>query len=120
MQASPCGTTRRSRFFLNSFLRLDGFAGPPAVAAPVSCGSLATFPSLNQFRFCGVLACRDFFLRRDCALARTFTRPGIRVRSLAVHRQIAAMAHPSIALRLDEPPDVHLDFFAEIALDAAL
>jgi hypothetical protein len=47
MHASPCGTLRRSRFFLNSFLR---FAAPPVVAAAVSCGSLATlFP--RQFNF---------------------------------------------------------------------
>src|SRR5262252_1655701 len=44
MQAKPCGTTRRSRFFLNSFLRLAGF--PAAGAAAPSCGSLATAFSL--------------------------------------------------------------------------
>jgi len=44
MQASPCGTARRSRFFLNSFLRLAGLAG--AGVAVASCFSLATdFPS---------------------------------------------------------------------------
>ena len=33
MQAMPCGTLRRSRFFLNSFLRLAGFAAGAAVAS---------------------------------------------------------------------------------------
>src|SRR6266550_3243779 len=29
------------------------------------------------------------------------------------------MAHPAVALDFDQPPDVHLDLLAEIALDAA-
>src|SRR6266403_4944307 len=46
----PCGTTRRSRFFLNSFLRLDAAAGFPGApvsgVAPAAFGSLATFHSI--------------------------------------------------------------------------
>ena len=38
---TPCGTTRFSRLFLNSFLRFDGFAGTAAPAC--SCGSFANF-----------------------------------------------------------------------------
>src|ERR1700722_11615672 len=41
MQASPCGTTFRSRFFLNSFLRLAVFAGAAPAAASCVFGSLA-------------------------------------------------------------------------------
>src|SRR5579864_2780525 len=42
MHTTPCGTTRFSRFFLNSFLRLADLVA--AAAAPVcSCGSFATF-----------------------------------------------------------------------------
>src|SRR3979490_833774 len=45
----PCGTTRRSRFFLNSFLRFvsaAGFAGAPVSGAvPAAFGSFATFHS---------------------------------------------------------------------------
>ena len=33
MHTTPCGTTRFSRFFRNSFLRLDGFAAAGAAAA---------------------------------------------------------------------------------------
>src|ERR1700732_685047 len=40
MCATPCGTTRFSRFFLNSFLRFDVFAGA-CVAASCCCGSFA-------------------------------------------------------------------------------
>src|SRR5712675_1727042 len=45
----PCGTTRRSRFFLNSFLRFvaaAGFPGAPVSGAvPAAFGSFATFHS---------------------------------------------------------------------------
>src|ERR1700733_5689509 len=49
MHTTPCGTTRFSRFFLNSFLRLADFVA--AAAAPVcSCGSFAT---VHPVRFPG-------------------------------------------------------------------
>src|ERR1700682_5793865 len=63
---------------------------------------------------------RDFLLRGYGALPRTLTRTRIGVRALAVHREIPAMAHPAVALNFDQPPDVHLNLLAEIALDAAL
>src|SRR5579863_628203 len=40
------------------------------------------------------------------------------MRSLAAHRQIAAMAQPAIALNFNQTANVHLDLFAEIALYA--
>src|SRR5579859_2964954 len=48
---TPCGTTRRSRFFLNSFLRFAaGFPGaaPSGVVAAVF-GSFATIHSVSEF-----------------------------------------------------------------------
>src|SRR5579872_84823 len=63
---------------------------------------------------------RDFLLRRNCALARSLACSCIGVRTLSVHRKIPAMAHPAVALDFDQPPDVHLNFLAEIAFDAAL
>src|SRR5437870_12287129 len=46
MCATPCGTTRRSRFFLNSFLRFAGFAGAP-VSGAAPCCSFATCRSVS-------------------------------------------------------------------------
>src|SRR3990170_6451593 len=137
MQAKPCGTARRSRFFLNSFLRLTGFAGPGV--AVVSCGSLATwFPSrIKYWAGCKysphlfsrraastaptreLLAGCHLLLGRHGTLARPLARAGIGVRALAADRQIAPVAHAAIALGLDEPANVHLNLLAEIALDAA-
>jgi hypothetical protein len=42
------------------------------------------------------------------------------MRTLAAHRQVAPVAQPPVALNFYEPPDVHLNLFAEIAFDAAL
>src|SRR5712692_5012977 len=48
----PCGTTRRSRFFLNSFLRLVAAAGfavaPVSGAVPAAFGSFGTFHSVRS------------------------------------------------------------------------
>src|SRR5262249_22602010 len=47
---TPCGTTRRSRFFLNSFFRFAaaGFAGAPASGVPAAAfGSFATIHSVS-------------------------------------------------------------------------
>src|SRR5215831_4529211 len=107
MHARPCGTLRRSRFFLNSFLRLAGFAGPPGVAAAVSFGSLATLSLVqNNLDFDLLLTRRNFLLGCHRALARTFSSTRVRMRALAAHRQIAAVAQPTIALGLNQPPDV--------------
>src|ERR1700683_1812095 len=125
----PCGTTRFSRFFLNSFLRLVGFA--PGAAAPVaapSCvfGSFATAHlgmrrQRRKIPYAGgaLLPNRDLLLRGHRALARTFTRTRVGVRPLPVDRQIAAMANPAVRLNFDQPPDIHLNLFAEIAFHAA-
>src|SRR5258708_15658598 len=62
---------------------------------------------------------RCFLLVRYRALARTFTRAGIGVRPLTAHRKIPAMTVSAVRADLDEPFDVHRDFFAQIALNAA-
>src|ERR1019366_3264096 len=127
MCATPWGTTRFSRFFLNSFLRFDVFAG--ACVAASCCGSFAkSVPSIQTRRSPWIIPLPagpllpggDFLFRGDRALPRALARARIGVRALAVNRKIAAMAHPAIALDFDQPPDVHLDLLAEIALDAAL
>src|SRR5947209_791447 len=115
IQARPCGTTRRSRFFLNSFLRFAGF--PVAGVTAPSCGSLATAFSLSKLGY--LLASHDFLLGGNGALARTLPRAGIGMRALAANRQIAAMTQPAITLDLNQPADIHLNLFAEIALYTA-
>src|SRR5580693_836483 len=61
----------------------------------------------------------DFLLGCDGAAARTLTGASVGVRALATNRQIAAMTNASIGLDFDEPANIHLDLFAEIAFDAA-
>src|SRR5690242_11077189 len=114
IQASPCGTTRRSRFFLNSFLRFAGF--PAAAAAAPSCGSLA----IASPYYAALLAGHDLLFGGHGALTRAFPRTGIGMRALATYGQIAAMAQPPIALNLDQPANVHLDLLAEIAFHPSL
>jgi hypothetical protein len=41
------------------------------------------------------------------------------VRALTAHRKIAAVTNSAIGLHFNQPANVHLDLFAEIALDAA-
>src|SRR5271157_2866589 len=71
---SPCGTVRRSFFFLNSFFFLDaaaGFAGAPVSGAAFCC-SLATFHSNS------VVSSRIFFIvfRVPCPLKNCFRVAG--------------------------------------------
>src|SRR5579864_77390 len=51
MCTSPCGTTRRSRFFLNSFLRFPaaGFAGAPV--SGVAAAAFGSFATIHSVRF---------------------------------------------------------------------
>jgi len=97
MCATPCGTTRFSRFFLNSFLRFEFLPAPvlwrPAVAVllPSQYPRFNLDFGLDDFRGLisarrGLLPGRDFLLRRDGALPRTLARPRIGVRALAMHR----------------------------------
>src|SRR5713226_4344340 len=137
----PCGTTRRSRFFLNSFLRFvaaAGFAGAPVSGvAPAAFGSFGTFhsiPSLNSRdrksggklphsknsrpERLGRLADR-LLLRCDGAAPRTLAGACVGMRALAAHRKIPAVANPAIGLNFNQPADVHLDLLAEIAFHPA-
>src|SRR2546422_9039256 len=102
MHTAPCGTMRRSRFFLNSFLRLLGLAAAGAPAA--SCGSFAKFCSLPRAQpqgdrlseFSLLLAGHHFLLGRNCALARALAGARIGVRPLAAHREVSPVAQPAI------------------------
>src|ERR1700756_993667 len=55
----------------------------------------------------------------DCAAPRTFSGARVGVRALAADRKIPAVANTAIRLNFDQPADVHLDLFAEIAFHAA-
>src|SRR5256712_846302 len=126
MHTTPCGTMRRSRFFLNSFLRLLGLAAAGAPAA--SCGSFAKFCSISRAQpqggglseFSLLLAGHHFLLGRNCALARALAGARIGVRPLAADREVPPVAQPAITLNFNQPANVHLHLFAKIALDAAL
>src|ERR1700730_5188890 len=98
--ATPCGTTRFSRFFLNSFLRFDVAFPGACVVASCCCGSFAKSVPTLQSRFQSgrfaafgaplpgrLLPRRDFLLRRHGALPRTLARSRIGVRALAAHRK---------------------------------
>src|SRR5215472_16523404 len=135
---TPCGTTRRSRFFLNSFLRLAaaGFAGPaPSGAVAALFGSFATIHSiLSTAKFQTraktrkavppqqislALLADGLLLCRDGAAPRTLARARIGMRALAPNRQIAPVTNPAIGLNFNEPANVHLNLLAEIAFNAA-
>src|SRR5579863_6702647 len=139
---------RRSRFFLNSFLRLPAAAAAGFPAAPASgvafVDSFATSCSVSRIAsklqrthglhlaklgavlrpymiLPGVLAllAGDFLLGCNGAAARTLAGASVGVRALATNRQIAAMTNAAIRLNFDQAPNVHLDLFAEISFDAA-
>src|SRR5262249_26846180 len=61
----------------------------------------------------------DLLLCRDCAAARTFPRARVRMRALAANRQVAPVADAAVRLDFDQPADIHLNLFAEIAFHAA-
>src|SRR5450432_597576 len=121
MQTTPCGTMRFSFFLRNSFLRFELFAPAASGAAAASLGSFATLVSLLfSLRVQTLLAGHRFLLSRYCTLPRTFARARVRVCSLAAHRQVAAMTQSAVALNFDQPANVHLGFFTEIAFDTSL
>src|SRR5260370_15818950 len=133
--------TRRSRFFLNSFLRFAAAAGFPVVTAasgaaffccsfgpihpissnadskkPCQAGALGAAPL--QIKLLALLA-HDLLLRRDRTAPRTLAGPRISVRALPAHRQVPAVPDPAVGLNFNQPADVHLNLLAEIALHAA-
>src|SRR5690242_3323030 len=133
---NPCGTTRRSRFFLNSFLRFAaaGLAGaaPSGVVAAVfgPFASFATIHSIPEFGLAQTgrgkprpykltLLADGLLLGCDGAAPRTFAGTRVGVRALAANRQIAPMTNPAIGLNFNQAADVHLNLLAEIAFDAA-
>src|ERR1700730_510818 len=116
---TPCGMMRRSRFFLNSFLRLVAAAGlPPGVASGAAffCCSFATCFSVSL----GLTLLTDnFLLGRNRAAPRAFAGTGVGVRALATYRQVATVTDSPVGLNFDQPADVHLNLLAEIAFHAA-
>src|SRR5258706_3215000 len=58
-------------------------------------------------------------LRCNRAAPRTFAGARVRMRALAAHREIPAVAKAAIGLNFNQPADVHLDLFAEIAFHPA-
>src|SRR5260370_12350116 len=142
MCSSPCGTMRRSRFFLNSFLRFVAAAvfpgAPVSGAVPAAFGSFATFHSnrfdalnsrdrksgsklphsKNPARKLALLA-DGLLLGCDCAAPRTLAGSRVGVRALAAYRKIPAMANAAIGLNCNQPANVHLNLFAEIAFHPA-
>src|SRR5258707_672895 len=73
---------------------------------------------LRPYKLLTLLADR-LLLRCDCAATRTFAGTRVRVRALAAHRKIPAVTNAAIGLNFNQPPDVHLDLFAQIAFDPA-
>src|SRR6267154_803684 len=61
----------------------------------------------------GLLLCRDRATARALAGAR------ISVRALTAHGKIPAVANAAIRLNFNQPADIHLDLFAEIAFHPA-
>src|SRR6266849_8686490 len=133
----PCGTTRRSRFFLNSFLRFvaaAGFPGAPVSGAvPAAFGSFATFHSDRalSLKRCQAgaqhaaplqtlaLLAYGLLLCCHCSATRPLAGARVGVRALAAHRKIPAVANAAIGLNFNQPADIHLDLFAEIAFHPA-
>src|SRR5947209_12795574 len=145
---------RRSRFFLNSFLRLVAAAGlPPAAGLPsgapgfaglasgaVFCCSFATMDSVPFFQaarrrksflpiLCKLLQiaaaikltlfAQNLLFRSNRSAPRTLAGASVGVRALAAHRQVTAMPDATVRLNFNEPANVHLNLFAQIAFHAA-
>src|SRR5690349_8262085 len=111
MCASPWWTMRFSPRFLKVFFRLPAPSFFSGVAPSGAAASLLAMVRLFQL---------DRLLLGDRALARTFARPRVRARALAVHRQPAPVPHPPVAADFHQPLDVHRDFLPQVALDASL
>src|SRR5712672_2008561 len=61
----------------------------------------------------GLLLCRD------CSATRALAGARVGMRALAAHRKIPAVANAAIRLNFNQPADIHLDLFAEIAFHPA-
>src|SRR5262245_39998059 len=104
--ASPWWTMRFSPRFLKVFLRLPA----PSFFSGVAPSGAASVFAIWLYRL----------LLRDRALARTFAGARIGAGPLSAHRERAAMTHAAVAADFHQPLDVHRDFLAQVALDAAL
>src|SRR5260370_7949454 len=135
--------TRRSRFFLNSFLRFAAAAGFPGAAAASGaaffCCSFATIHSISadagseslanlgpgppwraplQANLLALLT-KNLLLRRDRAAPRTLAGARVGVGTLAAHWQVPAVPDPAVSLNFDQPADFHPNLLAELAFPPA-
>src|SRR5439155_9312383 len=134
--ATPCGTCLRS-FFLNCFFLpfFSGTAPPPlaagfaisqfsvlgswfSVKSRISCSSTENRQPRTENRFLRFR--RRLLLNRDCSLTRTLSRTRVGMRTLPAHRQVAAVAVPTIRADFDESLDVHRNFLAQVAFHHSL
>src|SRR5260370_42507780 len=138
---------RRSRFFLNSFLRFAAAAGFSVVTAAsgaaffcCSFGTIYSIP-LNTLQTLAVgkagalrirsgqaisrtpkltLLAQDLLLGRDRAAPRTLAGARVSVRPLAAHRQGPAVPDPPVGLNFDQRGGIALNLLAGIRLHTAL
>src|SRR5580704_12216973 len=75
-------------------------------------------PCPYEYQLLALLA-GDLLLGCHCAAPRTLPGACVRVRTLSAHWQIAPMPDPAVRLDFNQPADVHLDLFAEIAFHPA-
>src|SRR6266404_9067460 len=73
---------------------------------------------LRPYKHLALLA-YGLFLCRDCSAARSLAGARVGVRALTAYRKIPAMANAAIGLNFNQPANVHLDLFAEIAFHPA-
>jgi hypothetical protein len=66
--------------------------------------------------FCHVFLFPDYFFLRS-GLARTLAGAGVGARTLATHRQAAAMAETAVATDVHQTLDVHRGLAAQVTLD---
>src|SRR5216683_2446822 len=136
MCTTPNETCLRS-FFLKVFF-LPFFSGaaaaPPAAAGfAISSVSSGQWPVVSSFlpaprvRFYWQLTTehwqlgfsRRLLLLRDRSLTRSLARPGVGMRPLSPHWQIAAVPKAAIGADFNEPLNAHGNFFAQIAFHQA-
>src|SRR5689334_15401917 len=115
MCAWPRGTDLRSRFLWRPGPRRGARSAMPVQSS--SCRSRQPYAITIR------RPARDVYLLLGCLLASghrladAAPRARVRARALAANRQVAAMPNAAIAVDLDQPLDIHIDFAAKIALN---
>src|SRR6476646_1708772 len=112
---------RFSPRFLKVFLRLPApsfFSGVAPSGDAASVFAISPFGPPQGGHY--VRLALNRLLLGDGALARPLAGARIRTGPLTTHRQRPAMPHPAVAADFHQPLDVHRDFLAQVAFDAAL